>query len=65
MDECFLVLSQEGQINSILISEKAHKNGHDKSKLSPAHTVSYFQQDLQAEPLRKVEQKQGLYPIFL
>lgn len=33
--------------------------------LSPARAVSYFQQDLQAEPLRKVEQKQGLYLIFL
>lgn len=59
------MLSQKGLINSILLSEKAHKNGHDKSKLSPAHTVSYFQQYLQAEPLRKVEQKQGLYPVFL
>lgn len=59
------MLSQKGLINSVLISEKAYKNGHDKSKLSPAHAVSYFQQDLQAEPLRKVEKKQGLYPVFL
>lgn len=30
-DECFLVLSQKGLINVIWISEKAYKNGHDKS----------------------------------
>lgn len=59
------MLSQKGLVNSILISEKAHQNGCGKSKLSPAHAISYFQQDLQAEPLRKVEQKHGLYPIFL
>lgn len=45
-EELFLVHSREGPLIFILMYEKEHRNGHEKSEPSPAHTVSYFQQRL-------------------